>query len=232
MLHAGNFMIGIIGVVFFAIIFYIGFSSRLDLKQALGLPKGSVRALLALLSITTFVTITLTVIVVAIFPSGIEVISTVSEARIEVLKSTPSITILSEGKLTNGYHNSVTILHDKYSHVSQYVDTLLGALIALVSALSAYYFGAKRDDNPLPIEVNKQPSSSDEAMLLLEEIDVLQTQINNAQDYLPNELKNLRSQLSLSREKVLHSKLQEAANLIDSVQEQFDALKRKGKDHA
>lgn len=128
---------------------FIGVTGLKDPTQSLGLPKGSVRALLAIFVITAFVAMIVSITEAAIKPIEVEYLNNVSNARFTKLASDKSLTILNEIPNERGGYSEVALLRHTSSSIIEHLEMLIGALVALVSSLSGYYFGNRGEQTSL-----------------------------------------------------------------------------------
>lgn len=208
----------LIGFMVIALLIYIGISRLQDPQQSLGLPKGSVRAILALIVIITFIAMIVVIVQAAVFPYEAEVLKDVSVARLQALKALPTLVILSEGKLIDGYYAQVTIQQQASPLIHSNLEILIGALVSLVSSLSGYYFGNKRESQYTSNPPEENQGLSNEAAMMMEEVDVLSAEIINATSLSPEKSRRLLYELKQAREALIINDVKTAEGIIDTVQ--------------
>ena len=124
-------------------------------KQALGLPEGSIRALIALLLLMIFV-----VFAIYLFRQAVgfewDYMSGLTESEINTLQ--PSDIFQQEGPDTNGEYNVWLRIKNVPPIAEQFAMQIFTALLTLVTAVSSFYFASK------VVEEHQVPKQSETLM--------------------------------------------------------------------
>ena len=153
----------------------------------------------------------------------------------------PKITILSEGQLRGTVYPEVIVLINKSPALATHLEILIGALVALVSSLSGYYFGNrgsfttnKKVESQPPKQTEVQSSSvapithdepaqvidtdtvKNEAELTMYEVNALQKEIARSQ-LKPEKKTALVTKLKKARAALVGNDVTKAQMIIEEV---------------
>lgn len=206
---------------------FIGVTGLKDPTQSLGLPKGSVRALLAIFVITAFVAMIVSITEAAIKPIEVEYLNNVSNARFSKLASDKSLTILNEIPNERGGYSEVALLRHTSSSIIEHLEMLIGALVALVSSLSGYYFGNRGEQTSLvessKLAITEQGAQSDLDQLSQQSqrLEVIAAKITDAQS-IDEATRNLwLNKIAEARKALANNDLDTYVSIVEELEKEW-----------